>query len=1206
MRVFASAMVLVLSVGSLAVAAPQRPAFEPQYVELTKALETPHTKWALPYAGGTLRALFIGPRGVMREVVEVAQRLSLDYEAVIVHTRWQLGGDPSQSYQRIIGGLPDDVARRLREKLARPYDVIVVGNIQWKILPEDIEYEVLRKTRDGTGLVLSFVDAPTDHLTAFLERAKPEEGLELVCSGVPFSGLEGLRDYGPSPEAAAKLISLRRFGKGRVALLYFGRASAWTLLTPEIGSAASEHPWLWDYYLSLPLRAILWAARREPRARLTSLGIVGPDGKPLADPAAVTPHRDRLSVSWHVDAPISRPRIAFRLRGPDGETIATEEHEVQPRDELIWLQVPVATTLQRRHFADFWLKDGEAIVDWASLAFTPMGECAIKDLALAKESIGADEPCRVKVVLSAPAGAATTLAAKAYDAHGRLVAEAAKALPSGTTETTIVLPTRHLIGNALHICCSLLAGKREVDRDWIWQPVALSYPRDEFSFLVWGGPGEEFIPYYVYRVLAAAGVDTINHGGGLMLARHGFWGVPGVRAGLHYAECKVTDHKRSPCFNDPAHRAAVRDRLLLAARDHARFAATAYTLGDDNVLAYEDVCWCDFCNADLRRYLQGIYGSLEALNAEWGTQYQSWEEVGPILLEEAVKQGREAQWADHRMHMETVWADFHGFARDVIREVDPTARVGSDAAGGTGSFGGYDWWKLSKVLGLWNVYPDPAQVEVMRSFHAPGAYTGIWYGGYLEQRFEAFERWAPWYSIFHQLSAAWWFQSFPQASEQCQELAVAPDLTLFVPFVTTSEEIAQIKAGPGKLLLGATRDHNGVAVLYSQASVHASTIDPTMGTAEAARRAWVEVLEDVGLQYDFIASEQVESGLLVRGGYRVLVLPACFALSEKEVAAIEAFVEAGGAVVADVRPGIRDGHCKPAVSSARRDLFGVAYAPDGGRAPRTDRTGSISVAGKDLRFTLKGVTPDAATQLQPGTVACGGDQPPCVLFRRRGAGNVVLLNFPIEGYAKAAPETAWLRELVGPLMRALGASPAAEVTPSAGKPMDLEVVSFSDGPARYLGLTRWFWANRPTQTFTITLREKRYVYDCRAGKYLGQRRSFDVALAQGHSALFALLPYQVETCTISPASPVRRGELLRARIALRTSGPRARHVIHVEVAGPSGKRLAHYARNVTLAPKSKAAEVAVPLALNDPIGRWRITARDVATGAAASAVVEVH
>jgi len=1190
---------------SPALGGAQRPEYESQYLEVTRALETPHTKWAQPYAGRAPRVLFIGPRGVMREVVEVAQRMSLDYQAVIVHTRWQLGGDPNQSYQRIIDGLPDDVARHLREKLRERPDAIVVGNLQWKILPEDIEYEILRQVRDGCGLVLSFIDQPTDHLTRFLERAKPEAGLEVVCSGVPFEGLEAWRDLGTGTEAGGRIVSLRRFGRGRVALLNYGRAAEWTLLTPPVGSSAADRPWLWDYYLSLPIRTILWAVGREPKARLTGLSIGAAEGPAVVD-VARGPGPRRLEVVWQVEIPLARPRIAFRLRGADGETLGSEEKAALQQGGALVQDWPLAATVQRRHFADVWLKDGEAVVDWASLAFTPTGASAIKALALVNDSIGPDEACPVKVTLRDPAAEGLTLRCSAFDAYGRLVAETKSALAAGQAEATVTLATGHLIGNALRIRCSLMAGEREVDRDWVWQPVALAYPHDEFGFLVWAGPGDEFIPHYVGQVLAEAGVDTINHGGGVILARHGLRGVPGIRAGLHFSECKVTDHKRTPCFNDPAHRATVRERLLSVARDHVRFGATGYTLGDDNNLAPEDVCFCDFCQADFRRYLKDMYGSLEALNAEWNTQFGSWDEVGPALLDEALKQGHIAQWADHRRHMESVWADFHGFARDTVREVDPTARVGSDAACGVGSYGGYDWWRLSKVLGLWNVYPDPIQVEALRCFHAPEAYTGIWYGGYLEQRYDAYERWAPWYSIFHQLSAAWWFQSFPSASEPCQELAVASDLTPFKPFVTTSEEIAEIKRGVGKLLLAAKRNHDGVGVLYSQASMHASTIDSSAGTAEGARRAWVDLLEDVGLQYEFVATEQVEGGALLGRGYRVLVLPACFALSDREIAALDAFAQAGGAVIADVRPGIRDGHCKATGSPARRALFGVSYTANGQRVPAGKRTGKLTLAGRELPYALNSVVADASVQPEAGTVAASPGTPPCLLTCRRGKGSVLLLNFGIEGYAKAQPETAWLRELIGPALRACGARPVAEVAPQSGEPMDVEQVSFSDGVAGYLGLTRWHWAQRATQSFKVTLADARHVYDARAGKYLGERGTFDVTLGQGKSALYALLPYQVTGCKVTAMQSARRGELLQARIALQATGPRARHAIHVELVDPSGRRPRWYAQNVALAAEAVAAAVAIPLALNDPVGAWQVVARDAATGASGKASVEVR
>ena len=63
------------------------------YDRLPGTLETPHIKWARPLAGGPIKALFILPYGDSREVVEIAQRLQLDYTVIMNagHTAWENG-----------------------------------------------------------------------------------------------------------------------------------------------------------------------------------------------------------------------------------------------------------------------------------------------------------------------------------------------------------------------------------------------------------------------------------------------------------------------------------------------------------------------------------------------------------------------------------------------------------------------------------------------------------------------------------------------------------------------------------------------------------------------------------------------------------------------------------------------------------------------------------------------------------------------------------------------------------------------------------------------------------------------------------------------------------------------------------------------------------------------------------------------------------
>ena len=59
--------------------------------------------------------------------------------------------------------------------------------------------------------------------------------------------------------------------------------------------------------------------------------------------------------------------------------------------------------------------------------------------------------------------------------------------------------------------------------------------------------------------------------------------------------------------------------------------------------------------------------------------------------------------------------------------------------------------------------------------------------------------------------------------------------------------------------------------------------------------------------------------------YKVLILPACYALSDIEAKRIRAFCEAGGTVIADFACGLFDQHGKPRGKGVLDDLFGVTH-----------------------------------------------------------------------------------------------------------------------------------------------------------------------------------------------------------------------------------------------------------------------------------------
>ena len=93
------------------------------------------------------------------------------------------------------------------------------------------------------------------------------------------------------------------------------------------------------------------------------------------------------------------------------------------------------------------------------------------------------------------------------------------------------------------------------------------------------------------------------------------------------------------------------------------------------------------------------------------------------------------------------------------------------------------------------------------------------------------------------------------------------------------------------------------------------------------RESWCRLIEDADLQYNFVSYGQVEQSELLRGGYRVLILPRSSALSAAEAKAIHDFVAQGGMVIADGEPGQFDEHDRRLPQSQVADLF--AGARDG-------------------------------------------------------------------------------------------------------------------------------------------------------------------------------------------------------------------------------------------------------------------------------------
>jgi len=1198
-----------LCAGLLCMASPPLHAYPmpPEFYKLSEELVSWHIPWAKPYAGGKIKALVIAPRGAQRETVELAERLDMDYTYVLTLTPAELGWtSKSGSYAPADGISNDEVIEDLREKLKKDYDVIIVGHIRWSMFPQDLLYEIMKKIHDGTGLVYTFSSfGRIDLVNEMLAKGPGADSEKFVITGVPFAALPLFNEMGP-----AKVVGLRRFKQGRIVTLDYGtRRPRFQYLTPFIPDDDESYTDLhYEYYMSLVVKSVLWAAKREPAVFFRSWGKDG----------ARFPRKELDNVTFTADlsgkpAP-GRIEAEMTIRREDGKVaLSRRQHFVMtgPKHELSF---ELATLPAGRFFADLILRRGDRSVNWATTFFDVESAVRIEEVRTDREWYEPGDKVKITIALSSPLPKGVALVVTMEDTLGRVVARTVPK-PAGDGKSA---SCEFTIEHPLTIIAEIRAALMEGDQLVAEKSKEFSVVRrkwDDFLFCVWsaGSQFNERVRRLMFDRLREAGVDTFTNSGRDALharrtAEQGFWSIPYMTRYFYQGK----DLIRKPCLTDPKFLEKHLAGLEEVARDQMPFDPQGYTLGDECFLTRSgaDVCFSPTCIADLRQWLRGEYPSVQALNASWGTNYKSFDEAEPIVLQDARKNGQIPRWVDHRRHMEFVYARMMQRARDAIRKADPTARVGFDGPFNTDSYSGNDWWRLMQVFNLCNIYfHQPDEWEHVRSFARPGTLLGLWYGGYTGQQNENFSRFFPWRALLNGYNSVWWYAVY-HGLAACPMDAVTPSMTHYPYFAASAEEIREIKAGIGKALMNAVRQDDAIAVHYSQSSLHASTAYPGIGVLYSVQRQWYTLLEDMGLQYTARAYAQIEKDGIDNSRFRVLILPYSQALSPVEAKKVEEFVRAGGTVIADLRPGIANQHGKLQSPGLLDAVFGVKRT--GGKIDlKINAEGKLTAAvGEAPAGTaLHRITIDPNIALAGARAMGDAGGTPIIIVNKLGKGRAVLLNFSVTSYGPTRnderAEQYW--KLFRGLLAMAGVRPRVQVKTAKGPMHKCEAVFYRDGDVEYLGFLKYRCAqDEPPQDAEVILDRPAHTYDVRAGEYLGNADRFHATFEIERGKFYARLPYAVESVAVKPEkSSLRAGEPLSVSLSLTASRKKTgRHWFHVQVLGPDGKERRHYAANAAVVNGSGRA--LIPFALNDPSGKWSVTVRDVASGLTARAEVELQ
>ena len=534
----------------------------------------------------------------------------------------------------------------------------------------------------------------------------------------------------------------------------------------------------------------------------------------------------------------------------------------------------------------------------------------------------------------------------------------------------------------------------------------------------------------------------------------------------YFADGEVKRLIRKQSFSDPEYWADSKKRLTELINKKKNLNPLAWCWGDEcSVTSYTKAFDYDFGPVTLtamRDWLKGQYGTIDNLNKEWETNFGSFEAVKPFTTDEAKERYAKSQysfapWADHRTFMELSMADFLDKCRKYAEALDPKTPAGIAGCQMPCAFGGYDWWQLSKVLTFVEAYDIGQNIEMIRSF--------------TDKK-----------KVF---TCSTTFQPVPETKRKIWERLFQGErgTIIYDESVNKGENktveflkdtFLELNSGIAKKIINAERVSDPVAIHYSQASIHAAwmlesgtgkrdwvTFNERQSSRFARNReGWCKLIEDLGVQYKFVSYEQIENGELIKGGYKVFIMPESIAVSPKEVKAIEEFVNAGGVLIGDNQTAIMDEHCKRQKEGQLDKVFGIKRS--GFNAEETP--GFIMLKGKKLDIKAAEGISIADTSAKGQGTAAGT---PVIITRDAGKGKAVYLNCYLESYPKlrlAAPKDKPVRDIVGDILAAAGIKCRVTLTSASGSELSgYEVV--------------WFKGPGPKEEYLTVLRNAAVIQD---------------------------------------------------------------------------------------------------------------------------------
>lgn len=1067
--------------------------------EARMILKTPHAAWdekgELPHK----KILFIMQQTASREIIELVQRFpGFEYEVVLTATENSIGAD--DIYSNPIAGLSTtDKRQELETKLARDYDLVVMANVNFSILPDEQKFRLMSMVRNGTGLVRIQSREHWLELKKLPYKkpyAKPLPRPEWVAGS---NKLPGTR-----PEnVESRIFNAWQFGNGRIVEVDYGAGYRQGVgLTPYFNYTTD---WFFLYETSqVFLAKVLYYAGGEG---LSAFSVRQDKGK------------------FVVTSP-EGTAVQGRIRQPDNSVI---------RNSLDFTKLPAG-----RYTADVLVRRDGKLVNFGAFPFTvesTFGAVSLETPGLVQDR----SPFSATLKLASPAQNGYSAKVELMDAPYRNVWYS-KTLPleAGKKELSFNLEHYRMPTIGGYLRCTVYDARGNAAH--AEKPVLFpDYSLEDYLQLTWGQVACTFNPAFGERIIDRLGWNVslqFFKKGDIENALRNEKLCPyicriGMEAGPNnetrilrklWSEQKdnreqLATLKGDESFYHPLVRKLWGDSLRQQAEYLKDLSPVLYNLGDENFYTY-DAGFGESDKQPFADFLRWKYQTMEQLNHEYGASYAGFGDVPHLRLDAAKKEGNLVAYNDHREYIEKMYVDMHHFLAAEIKKVHPGARVGAE-----GSPAG-NLEEMIKGLDFWGPYSGMQENEALRAFGAERVRT-IWWGGYCAERSSyPYKLWE--HLLQGAINGHAWFLINPAHGETSHsgDLSEAEYLRRYMPYLD------DLSYGLAQLLIKTPFPDTGILFYYSHSSNSAVQADSRCVKPDASMNPLLRYCYQRGLGFNFVSPNTLEH----LKNARLLFLCGTSALSDKECAAILDFVKSGGTVLADANIAILNENLKKRTLNPLSELFGdltFAQAKELEIQPYQSTSGSLALAGEKAH------------------VVHGN---PGLRLHQAGQGKTILLNASLSILENNSLPESSLNTFLDQVVKSAGVRPSAMIPDFSNT---LMVRPRQAGEFELLGAL--CQEKDLGKSFTAELTKEKYIYECRKG-LVGKSDQLVFNFSEAPFRCFALFDQEQQPPVVTAPYQVAKGGRALLKISGPVN-PRER-AYRIKVTAPDGKEILHRSKTI--------------------------------------------